>query len=357
MVLVQLKFAIIGCGRIAKKHVASLMELNDTQIVSVCDLQRDRARKYGEKLGVPYYTNYHDMLKNEQIDIVCVLTPSGLHAKHTIDIAENYQKHIVCEKPMALQLKDADEMINVCEKNNVRLFIVLQNRFNLAVQKLQKALENDRFGKLVLGTVRVRWSRPQSYYDSDMWRGTWELDGGCITNQASHHIDLLQWMLGEPVEVTAKTATRLLNIEVEDTGVAIIKFRNGALGVIEVTTATRPNDLEGSISILGEKGSVEIGGLAVNEIKIWQFEGQFNQDDALLANEYPENVYGFGHKKYLSHVVDCILNHQPSMFDGVEGRKSLEIIHAIYESVATENNVHLKFEPKKSKLGVSNEKH
>ncbi len=356
MTMSQLKFGIIGCGRIAKKHVEALTELKGARIISVCDIQKDRAQKYGENLGVPFYTNFHEMMKNEDIDIVSILTPSGLHAKHTIDVVENFQKHIVCEKPIALTLKDADKMIHVCNKNKVRLFIVLQNRFNSSVKKLKQALDEDRFGKLVLGTVRVRWSRTQKYYDADTWRGTWEWDGGCIANQASHHIDLLQWLVGPTVEVTAKTATRLLDIEVEDTGVAIVKFTNGALGAIEVITSTRPTDLEGSISILGEKGTVEIGGFSANELKTWLFEDQHTNETAFIANEYPENIYGFGHRKYLKHVIDCINNNQPSLLDGLEGKKSLEIIQAIYESAETEKTIHLPFEPKNSKLGVHNEK-
>lgn len=354
--MTELKFGIIGCGRIAKKHVDALLELNNSRIVAVCDLKQDRAQMYEKKLGVPAYTDYHAMLKNEEIDVVSILTPSGLHASHTIDIVKNYQKHIVCEKPMALKLHDADEMINVCKKNNVRLFVVLQNRFNSAVQKLKKALDDDRFGKIVLGTIRLRWARTQDYYDLDPWRGTWELDGGCITNQTSHHIDLIQWLLGTPTEVTAKIATRLLNIDVEDTGVVILKFTSGALGVIEATTATRPKDLEGSISILGENGSVEIGGFAANEIRTWLFENQLENESISLANEYPENIYGFGHKKFLHHVIDCIINNKPSMLDGTEGRKSLEIIHAIYESAETEKTIHLKFQPIKNKLGGNLEK-
>lgn len=347
----KLKFAIIGCGRIAKKHVEALAERKEATIVSVCDCQKERAQQYGEKLGVPFYTNFHDMLNNEEVDVVSILTPSGLHAQHTLEVVKTYQKHIVCEKPMALTLKDADAMIAACERHNVRLFVVLQNRYNAAVQKVKEALDAGRFGTLILGAVRVRWSRTQAYYDRDPWRGTWALDGGCLTNQASHHIDLLQWLLGPPVEITAKTATRLFDIEVEDTGVVIVTFSNGALGVIEATTATRPKDLEGSISILGEKGTVEIGGFAVNETETWLFEDQKETDIAASVNEYPETIYGFGHQKFLQHVIDCIKRDEPSMFDGREGRKSLEIIHAIYESVETGKTVSLPFEPKKSKLG------
>lgn len=350
----KLKFALVGCGRIAKKHTEALDVLEEAELVSVCDIKKERAKEYGEKFGIPYYTSYDEMLQNEEIDVINILTPSGLHAKHTIDIVKKYQKHIVCEKPMTLRLDDADEMIRVCDENNVRLFVVKQNRYNLPVQKLRKALEEGRFGKLVMGTVRVRWTRDQRYYDMDDWRGTWAMDGGVLANQASHHIDLLEWMMGQPIEVFAQTATRLVDIEVEDTAAVVIKFANGALGIIEATTATRPKDLEGSLSILGEKGTVEIGGFAVNEMKVWQFEDERKEDKIVMEKfrENPPNAYGFGHKRYLEHVIDCIKNNKKALVDGLEGRKSLELINAIYESAETGRTVKLKFQPKKCKLGV-----
>ncbi|OIJ10395.1 oxidoreductase [Anaerobacillus alkalilacustris] len=353
----SIKFAILGCGRIAKKHIEALSKLENTKIVAVCDILENRAKIVSNQLQVPYYTNYDKMLLNEDINVVSILTPSGLHAEHTIDIVKKYKKHIVCEKPMSLNLEDAERCIKVCQENNVKLFIVMQNRYNTAIRKLKDTITDNRFGKIVLGTVRIRWKRDQNYYDQDEWRGTWDLDGGCITNQASHHIDLLQWLLGEPIEVIAKTATRLLNIEVEDTGVAILKFASGALGVIEVTTATRPKDLEGSISILGEKGSVEIGGFSVNEMKTWLFEEKHPDDESAISiKENPENVYGFGHISYLRDVVDAIKNNKSAPVDGVEGKKSLEIIHAIYESAITGKTVYLKYQPKKSPLGKNSTK-
>jgi predicted dehydrogenase len=353
-----MKFALIGCGRISKKHIDAINELEEAKLVAVCDSILERAKECGEKNKVPYYVDYDDMLRNEEVDIVNILTPSGLHAKHTIDIVQKYKKHIVCEKPMALRLDDANEMIRVCDQNGVRLFVVKQNRYNLPVQKLMQALEAGRFGKLVMGTVRVRWTRKQDYYDQDPWRGTWALDGGVLANQASHHIDLLEWMMGQPVEVSAQIARRLVNIEAEDTAAAIIKFENGALGIIEATTATRPKDLEGSLSILGEKGAVEIGGFAVNEMKVWQFETETEEDKRIIreCKENPPNVYGFGHKKYLEHVINCIKTGRNALVDGLEGRKSLELINAIYESAETGRTVKLRFEPKWCKLGVTNGK-
>lgn len=356
----KLKFALVGCGRIAKKHIDAINEIENAELVAVADVDYERAKEKAKYAGnVKAYDSYDEMLHKEDIDIVNILTPSGLHPQHAIDIVKKYKKNIVVEKPMALKLEDADEMIRVCDENGVRLFVVKQNRYNLPVQKLRQALENGLFGKLVMGTVRVRWCRPQDYYNQDAWRGTWELDGGVFTNQASHHIDLLEWMLGEPVSVMAKTDTFLSNIEVEDTGAAIIKFKNGAIGVVEATTATRPKDLEGSLSLLGEKGSVVIGGFAVNKMETWNFADSSESESEEILKEFaeiPENVYGFGHKRYIEHVIDCVLNNKKALVDGFEGRKSLELINAMYESAETGKEVFLHYQPKHSPLGKKNEK-
>ncbi len=350
----NLKFALVGCGRIAYKHAEILTgQLKNAQLVAVCDLKKEKAQNTGQKYSVPHYTSYDEMLSKEDIDIVCILTESGKHAEQTIDIVKKYQKHIIVEKPMALTMSDADEMIRTCDEYGVKLFVIKQNRYNVPVIKLREALVSGRFGKLVMGTVRVRWSRSQAYYDQDKWRGTWAMDGGVFTNQASHHIDLLEWMLGEPVSVFAKSATQLVDIETEDTGVAIIKFRNGAIGVVEATTAVRPKDLEGSLSIMGEKGSVEIGGFAVNEMKTWNFVDSKEEDQNALTEfkENPSNVYGFGHLRYLENVIDSIVNNKRALVDGLEGRKSLELINAIYESIETGKEIHLRFQPKLGRLG------
>jgi predicted dehydrogenase len=290
------RFALVGCGRIAKRHAELLSgALTGAKLAAVCDVNPGKARSFGEKYGVGWFTDIGEMMSEVQPDVVSVLTPSGLHCEHVLGLAP-FGKHIVVEKPMALTLDDADAMISACDTHGCRLFVVKQNRFNIPVMKLREAIEGKRFGKLVMGTVRVRWCRPQSYYDMDAWRGTWALDGGVLTNQASHHVDLLEWMMGEVESVYAKSTTALVNIEAEDTAIAVLKFRNGALGCIEATTATRPKDLEGSISILGEKGSVEIGGFAVNQMKTWSFV-EAEPGDADVMEKYsvnPPNVYGFG---------------------------------------------------------------
>lgn len=351
----SLKFALVGCGRIAKRYIDLFkqQQIRGGKLVALCDLVLERAQYYAKDFDIPAYQDFHDMITQEKIDIVCVLTPSGLHADHVIALAP-YCSNIVVEKPMALTLEDADKMIHICALHQTRLFVVKQNRFNVPVQKLRTAIEADRFGKFVLGTVRVRWCRTQAYYDQDSWRGTWAYDGGVLANQASHHIDLLEWMLGDVESVFAKSTTALVNIETEDTAVATLKFKNGALGIIEATTATRPQDIEGSLSILGENGMVEIGGFAVNQLKHWQFKTMLPNEETTL-NQYsvnPPNVYGFGHQAYLEHVIDCIHHHTAPLVDGLEGRRSLELISAIYESIETGQEVFLRFTPKKCRLGL-----
>lgn len=351
----KLRFGLLGCGRIAKKHAELLGNghVAGVELAAVCDILPERARAYGERYDVPWFTDLDAMLGTvRDLDAVSVLTPSGRHADHAVRIAQA-GKHVLVEKPMALRIEDADRMIETCDRNGCRLFVVKQNRYNLAVQALRNALEAGRFGKIVMGTVRVRWCRGQDYYDQDDWRGTWAEDGGVFANQASHHIDLLEWMLGEPVSVFARGRTALVDIETEDTGVAVLQFAGGALGVIEATTATRPRDLEGSLSILGERGSVVIGGFAVNRIETWNFADPLPGDERIVeeANQTPPDVYGYGHLAYLEHVADCIRHGSRALVDGLEGRRSLELISALYESIETGCEVALRFQAQRCRLG------
>lgn len=352
----MLDFCIVGCGRIAKRHSELLGNsvIQGARLAAVCDIVPEKAEKIGKQFGVPWYTDMHKMMQEIEPAVVTILTESGNHARHTIELA-GYGAHVVVEKPMALTLSDADAMIAACDKAGVRLFVVKQNRFNLPVVKLRDALEKGRFGKLVMGTVRVRWCRPQAYYDQDGWRGTWAQDGGVLTNQASHHVDLLEWMMGDVVRVSAMSATRLVDIEAEDTAAVVLQFSNGALGIIEATGGTRPKDLEGSISVLGEGGTVVIGGFAVNKLETWNFVEPEADDDAVIQNYSvnPPNVYGFGHQAYYEHVVDVVSNGGPQLVDGLTGRRSLELISAIYESIETGKTVDLRFNPRKAKLGRS----
>lgn len=354
----MLSFALVGCGRIAKRHSELLghKQIAGARLAAVCDVKVDRAKAIGTQFGVPAYADMHDMMRKEKVDVAVVLTESGLHAEHVIALSE-HRKHIMVEKPMALTLADADRMITACDSAGVRLFVVKQNRFNVPVVKLRQALEAGRFGRMVMGSVRVRWCRPQAYYDQDAWRGTWALDGGVLTNQASHHVDMLEWMMGEVESVFAMSRTALVDIETEDTAVALLKFASGALGVIEATTAARPKDLEGSLSILGEGGTVVIGGFAVNQITSWQFAKPESGDEEVLTkySVNPPNVYGFGHQAYYDHVVSSITNNTAQLVDGLKGRKSLELISAIYESIETGKEVSLRFKPTRCKLGQRHE--
>lgn len=351
----MLNFALVGCGRIAKRHaeLLGLNQIDGARLVAVCDVVEEKATALATRFSVPSFTQMHEMMEKAPVDVVVVLTESGLHGKHVVDLAP-YGKHIVVEKPMALTMEDADQMIRACDSARVKLFVVKQNRFNVPVAKLREAVEAGRFGKLVMGTVRVRWCRTQKYYDQDPWRGTWAMDGGVLTNQASHHVDLLEWMMGDVETVFAMGRTALVKIEAEDTAVVILRFANGALGVIEATTATRPKDLEGSISILGERGTVEIGGFAVNKMQTWSFIDALPDDENVMSrySVNPPNVYGFGHQAYYAHVVDCIVNDRQALVDGLEGRRSLELISAIYESIESGQEVHLRFKPKQCRLGM-----
>lgn len=352
----MLRFCLVGCGRIAKRHSELLGGgiIEGAELAGVCDLVPERARRIGEQFGVPWFTDMHEMMRTVRPDAVSILTESGYHARHAIELAA-HGAHILVEKPMALTLADADAMIEACDAAGVKLFVVKQNRFNVPVVKLREALEAGRFGKLVMGTVRVRWCRPQSYYDQDSWRGTWALDGGILTNQASHHVDLLEWMMGDVVKVSAMSATRLVRMEAEDTAAVVLTFANGALGIIEATGGARPKDLEGSLSIMGEGGSVVIGGFAVNRLETWQFVAP-EPDDASVISDFsvnPPSVYGFGHQAYYEHVVDVIRNGGPQLVDGIQGRRSLELISAIYESIETGRAVNLRFAPKMARLGRS----
>ena len=333
----NLKFAVVGCGRISERHLQALAsEHINAELIAVADINEERARNKSEKYHVPYYRDCHEMMKRHpEVDIIDILTPTGYHAENVIDIAR-YGKHIVVEKPMALKVSDCEEMIKACNTHGCRLFIVQQNRFNKAVQAARSALERGQFGKLVLGTVRVRWMRYQSYYEQDAWRGTWALDGGVMSQQASHHLDLLQWFMGPVETMQCQITTRLMKIEVEDTAVAIFKFKSGALGAFEATVATRPEDLEASLSILGENGSLVVEGNAVNKIKYWRFADD-DTEEPLVQERHSEEVpdiYGHGHLPYLGHVIEAIIENKPALVEAAEGKKNVEILTALYESAA-----------------------
>jgi UDP-N-acetyl-2-amino-2-deoxyglucuronate dehydrogenase len=352
----RLKFALVGCGRIAERYIGLLksQSVPDAELVAVCDPLAERRENASRAAGVPAYPRMAEMFAAHggSIDVACILTPSGQHAENVVEAAA-YCRNVIVEKPMALDIRDAREMIAQCDSRGVRLFVVKQNRFNMPVMRARDALDAGRFGKLVMGSVRVRWSRTQAYYDQDAWRGTWAWDGGVFMNQASHHVDLLVWMLGEPLSVWATSRHALAAIEAEDTGVAVIKFASGAIGVIEATTATRPKDLEGSLSIIGSGGSVVVGGFAVNRVETWQFAAPAPGDDDIARfSENPPDVYGYGHRRYLAHVVNAIRTGTQALVEGAEGLKSLLVLNAIYESIAVGSEIQIAgFRPRRGRLG------
>jgi predicted dehydrogenase len=347
------RIVLVGCGRISGRHLQVIKASPDLELAGVCDLKPDRARQAGEAHGVPFACDALALVRSLRPDLAAVLTDSGSHARVGMALAPHVPTLII-EKPMALTLESADGLIEACAAAGTRLFVVKQNRYNPPVLKLRRALERGAFGRMVLGTVRVRWCRDQAYYDQDPWRGTWKDDGGVFTNQASHHIDLLQWMMGPVASVQACIATRLVRIEAEDTGVAILKFKSGALGVIEATTATRPRDLEGSLSILGETGSVVIGGFATNKLETWNFTNPAIQAEAEDDPSQPvPNVYGLGHAAFYRAVCEALDSGARHMLDGLEGRKSLEIISALYASAAAGREVDLRWVPRPALLGVA----
>lgn len=343
----EFKVALVGCGRIARSHFQAISELDGMTLSAVCDNVVERAREAGEQWGVPWFPSYDEMLKQAECDVVVIATPSGMHPAHGIKAAQA-GKHVVCEKPMAISLASADALVQACDDAGVRLFVVKQNRLNPAIQLVRRAIDRGRFGRIYMANATVRWARPQEYYDQAPWRGTWEFDGGAFMNQASHYVDLIQWLVGPVESVMARTATMARRIEAEDSGAAILKFRNGAIGVIEVTMLTYPRNLEGSITLVGETGTVKIGGTAVNKVEHWQF-ASYDDDDKLVeaAATNPPNVYGFGHAGYYRNVLSVLRDEAAPDTDGRSGRKSLELILGIYESAKTGREVPL---PLRAKL-------
>jgi UDP-N-acetyl-2-amino-2-deoxyglucuronate dehydrogenase len=338
----KIRFALVGCGRIAQNHFMAIEHHSDfVELIAVCDVDSVSLEKAASRTMAKPYTNLSSMLAKCDLDAVIITTPSGLHSAQTVEIARS-GRHVVTEKPMATRWYDGLKMIKECDEANVRLFVVKQNRRNTTLQLVKNAIDQGRFGRIYMVNINVFWSRLQDYYDSANWRGTWEFDGGAFMNQASHYIDLLDWLIGPIESLQAYTATLARNIEVEDTGVVSLRWRSGALGSMNVTMLTYLKNFEGSITILGEKGTVRIGGVAVNEIQKWEFSEPRNDDEAVAGASYQTNsVYGFGHTAYYENIINVLRGRASPDTDGREGLKSLEIIIATYLSARDGRRVSL----------------
>ena len=340
----KIRIAIIGCGRISKNHFGSIeAHSDDFELVAVCDTDPVVLRDHAEKYKVNGYRDLEELLKSEKLDLVVLCTPSGIHPDQAV-IAARHGVHVMTEKPMATRWHDGVRMVKACDEAGVRLFVVKQNRRNTTLQLLKRAIDEKRFGKIHMVHLNVFWARPQSYYDQAKWRGTWEFDGGAFMNQASHYVDLLDWLIG-PVDKVQAMMSTTRDIEVEDTGVLNIRWRNGALGSMSVTMLTYPQNLEGSITILGEKGSVRVGGVAVNDIQMWEFEEPRDYDAQIkTANYETTSVYGFGHPLYYKNVIEVMRGTAEPETDGREGLKSLELLIAAYLSARDSKTVSLPLE-------------
>ncbi|WP_028578815.1 Gfo/Idh/MocA family protein [Desulfogranum japonicum] len=340
-----IRIAVVGCGRIAKNHFAAIEQHSENlELVGICEKNQTVLRENIEKFGVPGFLNFDEMLNTLDIDIVSICTPSGLHPQLTI-LAAQHGVHVMTEKPMATRWKDALDMVRACDTGGVHLFVIKQNRRNATLQLLKRAVEEKRFGRIYMVNLNVFWTRPQEYYDSAEWRGTWELDGGAFMNQASHYVDLLDWLIGPVESIQAMTGTLDRDIEVEDSGVMNIRWRNGAMGSMSVTMLTYPKNFEGSITILGEKGTVKVGGVAVNEIQHWEFaEPKDYDDDVQNASYQTTSVYGFGHPLYFKNVIDVFRGEAKPETDGREGLKSLEVLIATYLSARDNKTISLPLE-------------
>ncbi len=329
----RVRFAVVGCGRIAANHFAALRaHAGDAELVAVCDPDKSALEKAVTGTGARGFENLGALLEVCDPDVVVLCTPSGLHSQQTVKAAR-HGKHVVTEKPMATRWSDGLEMVRACDEAGVRLFVVKQNRRNATLQLVKRAMEQRRFGRIFMVTINVFWSRPQEYYDSARWRGTWEFDGGALMNQASHYVDLIDWLVGPVESVQAYIATLARNIQVEDTATVGIRWRSGALGSVNVTMLAYPKNFEGSVTILGEHGTVRVGGVAVNEIQQWQFADRRPEDEDISSASYAtSSVYGFGHPLYYENVIKALRGESEAETDGREGLRSLEILIASYLS-------------------------
>lgn len=341
----RIRFGLIGCGRISKNHVDALKKHEKhAEIVAVCDVDAKALNAAKVATGAATFSRYEDVLAQPDSDVVVLATPSGLHSEQTI-MAARAGKHVITEKPMATRWQDGKRMVAACDAAGVRLFVVKQNRCNATLRLLKRAVEQKRFGRIYMVAINVFWTRPQEYYDAGGWRGAWEFDGGAFMNQASHYVDLLDWLVGPVESIQAYMTTLERNIEVEDTGVMAVRWRSGALGTMSVTMLTYPKNLEGSITVIGEKGTVRMGGLAVNEMQHWEFADKRPEDVNVREASYQTtSVYGFGHPFYYENVIKTLRGEAQPETDGREGLRTLEVLVATYLSARGGRQVTLPLE-------------
>jgi len=341
----RIRFAVVGCGRIAPRHFEAIAAHGErAELTAVCDTDPAALARAEVATGAPGYPTLEALLERSDCDAVALCTPSGLHPVQTMRAAAA-GRHVITEKPMATRWSDGVAMVKACDEAGVQLFVVKQNRRNATLQLLRRAVDGKRFGRIYMVTINVFWQRPQQYYDSARWRGTWEFDGGALMNQASHYVDLVDWLIGPVESVQAYVATLARDIQVEDTATVGVRWRSGTLGSINVTMLTYPKNLEGSITVIGEKGTVRVGGIAVNRIEFWEFADHHVDDDAVRAASYePTSVYGVGHPLYYDNVIGTLRGEATANTDGREGLKSLEILIASYLSARDGRRVALPLE-------------
>ena len=337
-----IRIAVVGCGRIAANHIAAIAKhAGRIELAAVCDNNPKALEAAVAKTGVKGYSDLSELLAAASTDVVALCTPSGLHSGQAVQCAQA-GVHVMTEKPMATRWADGIAMVDECDRAGVRLFVVKQNRRNATLQLVKKAIDRGRFGRIYMATINVFWARPQSYYDSAKWRGTWEFDGGALMNQASHYVDLIDWLIGPVESVQAYVGTLARNIQVEDTATVGIRWRSGALGSINVTMLAHGKNFEGSITILGERGTVRIGGVAVNRIDHWEFDEALPGDDEVKTASYETtSVYGFGHPLYYDNVIRTLRGEAEPETDGREGLRSLEVLIASYLSARDQRRVAL----------------
>ncbi len=334
-----MKYALIGCGRIATNHIKAVLN-NDLTLAAVCDVDPAHMESLLAKhdlqkdASIRRYTDYQNMLEEVKPELVGIATESGIHAEIALNCID-HGVHCIIEKPIAMSMADADEIIRRAEEKKVKVAACHQNRFNLAVQETRKALEAGRFGRLSHGSIHVRWNRNEDYYAQAPWRGKWALDGGALMNQCIHGIDLLRWMFGDEVEEVYGATRQQFHryLEAEDVGMAVVKFKNGAIATIEGTTNVYPRNLEETLYLFGEKGTVKIGGKSTNNIDVWDFSDEVGGDDSNKhLQEATSNVYGNGHTSLYADMIKAVREDRKPYVDAVAGRNALELVLAIYKS-------------------------